>query len=435
MALRSLARSRSRSAAVVAAIAVTVGGATAVASVAELILRQDSNCCQAALPADAIVVSASQAFTVASDSGDLVDYGPLVGVEVPPSTLAAIMAIVPDGDASPTAVATFDPAPFDPSFDYIDPSGPLVATPAVLDLLGVSAADRASLAETGALQPLIADGYVVTSGGDGFANEVQEPTSGPLTTDYQSEAGVITLPYVLGRDPLDHPWTGQLLVTERAAADAGFTVVETGVVIRAGSALTTTQLDELAALQSELWGTSVDAFIEPGDPSRLDGSDQTGALQDGSFDMWYEDPRWESWSDGDLWTARAVIIGAALALSLLVVSIGLALAAAEGREERDTFTIVGARPSSMRRQAAARAAVLALVGIGLGIPLGFVPTWVVDRVVDGGVEAASRSSTIEVPWLVIGALLVVIPSVAAGGAWTMSGLANHFRPATPTRRD
>ena len=435
MALRSLARSRSRSAAVVAAIAVTVGGATAIASVAELVLRQDSNCCQAALPADAIVVSASQSLTVASDSADLTDYGPLVGVEVRPSTMAAIAAIAPDGDVSPYSVATFDPAPFDPSFDYNDPSGPMIATPALLDLLGVSAADRTALAETGALQPRIADGNAVTSDGGGIANEAEDPMSASPTTEYRAEGGAITVPFVFGTDPLDHPWAGQLLITEQAAADAGFTIVETGVIIRAGADLTTTQLDELAALQNELWGTSVDAFVEPGDPPRLDGSAQTGAPEGEYLDMWYEDPRRQSSSADDLWIARLVILGAALALSLLVVSIGLALAAAEDRDERDTFTIVGARPSSMRRQAAARAAVLALAGIGLGIPLGFAPTWVVDRVVNSGVEAMSRTGAIEVPWLVVGALLVVIPSVAAGGAWTVSGVANRFRPATPTRRD
>ncbi|MEZ5247301.1 MAG: FtsX-like permease family protein [Acidimicrobiales bacterium] len=434
MALRSLARSRSRSAAVVAAIAVTVGGATAVAAIAELVLREDSNCCQAALPADAIVVSASQSFTVASDSIDLTDYGPLVGVEVRPSTMAAIAAIAPDGDVFPYAVATFDPAPFDPSVDYNDPSGPMIATPALLDLLGVSPADRTALAATGAMQPRIADGYAVTSDGDGFANEAEDPVSGSPTAEYRSEGGVITVPYAFGADPLDHPWTGQLLITEQAAADAGFTIVETGVIIRAGADLTTTQLDQLSALQNELWGTSVDAFIEPGDTSRLDGSDQPGAVQDEYFDMWYEDPRWQSSSADDLWIARLVILGAALALSLLVVSIGLALAAAEGREERDTFTIVGARPSSMRRQAAARAAVLALVGIGLGIPLGFAPTWVVDRVANSGIDSYATDN-IQVPWLVVGVLLVVIPSVAAAGAWTVSGLANHFRPATPARRD
>lgn len=123
-----------------------------------------------------------------------------------------------------------------------------------------------------------------------------------------------------------------------------------------------------------------------------------------------------------------------LALSLLVVSIGLALAVAEGREERDTFVIVGAKPSSMRRQAAARAAVLAQVGIRLGVPLGFVPTWVVDRVAgDAGPSGAGES--VEFPWLVVVALVVVIPSVVAGAAWAASGLGQHFRPPTPTRRD
>jgi ABC-type antimicrobial peptide transport system permease subunit len=132
--------------------------------------------------------------------------------------------------------------------------------------------------------------------------------------------------------------------------------------------------------------------------------------------------------------ARLVIVGGALVLSMLVVAIGLALAAAEGREERDTFVIVGAKPSSMRRQAAARAAVLALVGIGLGVPLGFVPTWVVDRVAnDAG--PSSAGVPIGFPWLVVVTLVVVVPSAVAGVAWAGSALGQRFRPPTPTRRD
>ena len=233
---------------------------------------------------------------------------------------------------------------------------------------------------------------------------------------------------------MQHGWNLGLLVTEETARDAGFSIVETGVLVRTGAPLTEVQRDELAVLANEYGGTPLDAFVEPGDPPRNEAVNQTGMLGDTSYSVQYDEPRRRESSSSDLWIARLVIVGGALALSLLVVSIGLALAAAEGREERDTFAIIGAKPSSMRRQAATRAAVLASVGIGLGVPLGFVPTWVVDRVTRTA-GPSSYDAPIEFPWLVVATLVVVIPAVVAGAAWVASGLGQRFRPPTPTRRD
>jgi putative ABC transport system permease protein len=134
-----------------------------------------------------------------------------------------------------------------------------------------------------------------------------------------------------------------------------------------------------------------------------------------------------------VWIARAVIVGGALMLSLLVVAIGLALSAVEGRDERDTFSVVGAKPSTMRRLTASRAAVISLVGIVLGVPLGFIPVWVVDSITTSPYETYDVPVTF--PWLVVATLAVVIPLLAAGGAWAASGVAHRFRPASPTRRD
>lgn len=431
MALRGLARSRSRSAAVVAAIAVAVGGATAIAAIVEAALQPDNVCCPALLPADAIVVVGVPTQLMSSDSGTLIDYGPLVDMEVPDAAMSSILAIAPSAQIAPYEIATFDPIPFDPQNDYLEPGGPLVATPAVLDLLGVSKADRATLAETGALQPRSVAGFSAyyTSAVDDPVAPVDEP----LTVEYRAESGTISVPYAPAADPIEYPGNGDLLITEQAATDVGFGIVRSGVIVRAGTPFTPSQLDEIAAVQGRLNGWPLDAFIEPGDPPRTRASYQTGTLDDEYFEVRYEDPRWQQSRGGELMIARLVIVGAALALSLLVVSIGLSLAAAEGREERDTFTIVGARPSSMRRQAGARAAVLSLVGICLGIPLGYVPTWVVDRVAYPSGD--SWRTAIRPPWLVIGALVVIIPLVAAGAAWVASGTAQRFRPASPTRRD
>ena len=121
-------------------------------------------------------------------------------------------------------------------------------------------------------------------------------------------------------------------------------------------------------------------FIEPGDPPVV--------VSDGGIDgtYWgfgYDEPRWRQ-GERDLWRAAAIVLAAALLLTGLVVAIGLSLAAAEGHPERDTLAVMGARPASLRRQAAARAAVMAAVGIGLGVPTGFAPAWVLFRTTSVG---------------------------------------------------
>lgn len=434
LALRSLARSRTRSSAVVAAIAVAVGGAVAAGAVAESLIRSDGACCPPQIPADAVVLMGWQHMDIVAGPDGLDDLGPLRDITIPDAALSGMLDAVPDGELAPVQVATFDPAPFDSSTDWNEANGPLIATPAVLDLIGVSSADRTTLAEVGALQPTSVVGYAATTFyvADGPVSEDPEP--GSFQAQYRAESGVVDVPYVVAADPVQHSWNLQLLMTEQAARDAGFSIVQTGVIVRSGSPLTEPQRDELALLAREFDGTPLDAFIEPGDPPRTEANFQTGTLSNVSYQMQYDEPRWRGSTSSDLWIARLVIVGAALVLSLLVVSIGLALAAAEGREERDTFTIVGARPASMRRQAATRAAVLASVGIGLGVPLGFVPTWVVDRVTRSA-GPSSYNAPIGFPWLVVVTLVVVIPAVVAGTAWAASGLAQRFRPPTPTRRD
>lgn len=416
MALRGLGRSRARNAAVVAAIAVAIGGAVAGTAVLESAIRSNYACCDASLPPDAIRVDtyvSGPTFGVG-----VIDPGPLQPFEPP----AAVDRLVDALGAStfPVLAATFDPVPFDPESDYVDNRGPMIATPELLDVIGLDPADARTLRETG----LLAQSYV----GPGAAGD---SVSEALV--YRSEDGPIELTVAYNQHPSEYLWFADVLMTEPAARAAGFDIVPTGLVIRAGAPLTPEQIDLVRGAAQTLEGRPVDAFIEPGDPpitvaqEQMDRSEPSGAY------LSFEDPTWRQGWAQELWIARGVLVGAALVLSLLVVSIGLTLAAVEGREERDVFAVVGATPATMRRQAAARAAVVTLVGIGLGIPLGFTPTWVVDRVTSQ--SDASWAVPVQFPWLAVAAMLVIIPAVAAGGAWAGSGLAQRLRPASPTRRD
>jgi hypothetical protein len=119
------------------------------------------------------------------------------------------------------------------------------------------------------------------------------------------------------------------------------------------------------------------------------------------------------------------IVGGALVFTLLVVAIGLALSAAESREERDVLVAVGARPRTLRRVAGLKALGLAVAGAALAIPTGFVPVTLVIR---AGASAGSVVKPVSFPWLTAGLLLVAVPLVAAAAAWLGSRVAQWARP-------
>ena len=430
-ALRSLARSRTRSAAVVAAIAVTVGGSVAGAAFAENQLVSDGQWDVPPTPSDAVVVL--QIDDVGCCEG-AVDVGPLAPTEVPADLAGRLDALFPGATYAPLVMATYDPRPIDWStYDgpFPDRMGPVVATPAMLDLLGLDAQDIETLQAEGALWPR--DQYTrtntVTSTGAGVTLEAGE--FGVAGTTYPATGGDIALnPTLSARQPRYGYSLYRPIVTPEYARELGFDLVERGVIIRTGEALTSNQRQALSeTFSSDQYSNGV--FIEPGDPPRVaPGSDTTQPY----WTFGYDNPDWRQ-GERDLWLVRAVTVGIALLLTALVVAIGLSLAAAEGRDERTVLAVVGARPASLRRQAATRAAVLALVGIGLGIPTGYVPAWVLFRTIESGSINDGFEQPLRVPWLVVGSMVVLIPLAVGAIAWAGSGVSQRFRPPSPTHQD
>lgn len=121
------------------------------------------------------------------------------------------------------------------------------------------------------------------------------------------------------------------------------------------------------------------------------------------------------------------VLGAVLVLGGTLTATFLALA--DARPDLATLSAVGAAPRTRRRIAAAYAGVMGLVGGLLGAAVGFVPGIAVTYPLTGGWsgDGAHRYSSgpglvtgvgaphyLDVPWLLVGALVLLLPLVVAG---------------------
>ncbi|MCU1359859.1 MAG: hypothetical protein JWN99_1148 [Ilumatobacteraceae bacterium] len=117
--------------------------------------------------------------------------------------------------------------------------------------------------------------------------------------------------------------------------------------------------------------------------------------------------------------ARLVILGGMLLLTTIVVGVGMALWAAEGKDERDALVSIGAPPSVLAAVVGMKAWILAMVGGLIAVPLGFgTLRWTV---------AAAGQHT-RFPWLVAGGVVVLVPLVIGVGATVGSAVAQRVRP-------
>ena len=130
---------------------------------------------------------------------------------------------------------------------------------------------------------------------------------------------------------------------------------------------------------------------------------------------------WNEPSSSAVLPAQTALVVLALGFTLLVIGIGLGLAAAEGRSERDVLVAVGAPPRSMAVLAGAKATVMAAVGGVLAVPTAMVPVWVWSR-------ASTPDEAFRVPWLVIVSLCIGVPVVAGVLTSACSAIGGRVRP-------
>jgi len=120
-------------------------------------------------------------------------------------------------------------------------------------------------------------------------------------------------------------------------------------------------------------------------------------------------------------------LGAVLMLGGTLTATYLSLS--DARPDLATLASIGASPRTRRGVAAAYAAVIGLVGAVLGAVVGFIPGIAVTYPMTGGswvqeIDPTLPSHFLDVPWLLIGGLVVALPllTAAAVGLTTRSRL-------------
>jgi putative ABC transport system permease protein len=401
---RSLGRTRTRSAAVVTAIAVA-GALGAAGSTFAMNIESGGG---RQLPADAIVL---QPGTRIDPRGT-----DLIQMAAAPLDVAAreqVSAILPAATVHSRRIATWGTATVEPQFAAERPGeevgvpvireGIVIADAATIDLYELSASERADLESSGAL--LMQSWFVEFGDRNSAGQLVIETSSGEIVVPYAMRDHVRRAIENPGEEPEFAGIYGidVLMITEQKARQLGFNIVEFGAIVRNGAPLTQEQRD---ALSRTFEGTALEEWYG-------DAADPTGRASG-----WWA---FVESGEGPVSTAaiQGIVLGVVLLLTLVVVAIGLALAATESRDERDVLVAVGARPRTMRSLAGSKALVMTLTGVALAIPTGLIPAFAVMRAVN---------DPFQIPWLALAGLLVVIPLFAGAVSWAASTVAQRFRP-------
>ncbi|MPV89809.1 FtsX-like permease family protein, partial [Georgenia ruanii] len=105
----------------------------------------------------------------------------------------------------------------------------------------------------------------------------------------------------------------------------------------------------------------------------------------------------------------------------------VALAATESRPDLATLAAIGAAPATRKRIVVAQAGTIVVIGTILGVLTGLVLAAALVLFKGNELTQVNPLWTIEVPWLVIAAMAVALPTRAVGAAW----LATSSRLASP----
>lgn len=431
LASRSLDRGRSRSAAVLTAIATVAALGTAGAS--SVGLSEQSEIAQnARWDSDLSLVTlnfsrdyyrsvAAEAEARANDG--IFDRPPERPMPLPDSLRSEIEGLLPDAQFVPVERVIIDPLPIDVRTLEEVGADELTAEPLFdVTVLTDVLIDRISFTDE-QLAILDQDGILGT-GAYGFEPErahVILAESGPVDVVVRSSFP----PVRVGDDEAEFveqvitttrgQWLGRVLVTEEFVEQNGLEAGTATYWVENPVDLTAEQRSALRKLNANQLGYFDDAFVPSATAPGFDLAIESG------FETWWVELN--SPSSSMNWAlVRLAVVLVSLAVVLFVVAVGLSLAASESREERDVLHALGAAPTTLRRVAAIKAWVLVTGAAVIAVPLGYASAFVVGRATDS-IGAAPF------PWVVAFALIVVIPLVTAAMTWAVSALGQRFRPA------
>jgi hypothetical protein len=252
----------------------------------------------------------------------------------------------------------------------------LIADDGLLDVIGLTAGQRAILASVDAAM-------IVPSATEATSQFQIADTFGGLN------------PTVIQSDT-NRFW---MVITPRAVERFGLDVLPAGMFGRLQQNVTRDQYDELT---SQNVFTNESAFFV---------DVPTGELMT-SINVAFPERDYST-------LARLIILGGMLLLTTVVVGVGMALWAAEGKDERDALVSIGASPSVLARVVGLKAWLLAFVGGVIAVPLGFGTLRLV-------VAAAGEQTTF--PWLVAAGVVMVVPVLIGVVATVGSAIAQRVRP-------
>lgn len=343
LALRSLARQRIRSAAVVAAVmaagALTVGGST-------VLLGGDAQAAADSFPTprDQVLLTATR-YDEATRSTKW--------VVIPETVDAAVRALPGAVQAVRTRLLT-PPSP--------DASGRARFSPVWLRLPAGQSwwpsrpGEGPPLSELHTLWadgPGLFDALGAPSGTDRALAAADAVTFAPTAAGAPVQATLLvgrdalgTLSLAVVRTERADLW-GNVVVAPATVARLGLLAGPADTVVRAPRPLTAGQRRHLDDLSLSL-----------------------GRRGDLNADVWFSFHRPAPSSRA----LRTLAVAAALAFTLAVVALGLALVAAESRQEQALLRALGARPRAARRTRVVQALTLAGLGGGLAVPVGFGAT-------------------------------------------------------------
>ena len=372
LAARSLGRHRARAAALLAAVVAVGAVGTTAAALGEQAIREEREI------EGEIVRWASDVVLVRATTTDQVDF---VSELADPDAAApglrdAIAAIVgPVRWASASTIGT-----------DLQMSDVYVADDSLLQLMGLTPTQRSNVADL--------ESFVLVP--DRTADSWASYTSGLGPTVSVPEPDRIVIPGLA----FNYFTT---FVSPAYVASAGLERQAPVLFGRADHDLSRSEADAVNVLGA--YDREAQVFAGLGLPDTF--LEVHAECQCGSID-------WTTW-------VRLGTLGGTLLLMTLIITLGMALWAAEGRDERDTLVAIGASPSVLARIAGTKAWALAVVGMLAAVPLGFGTLRL-------AVAAAHQPATF--PWVFVIVAIVGLPLVIGAGAWASSAIGQRARRVT-----